>query len=270
MVKNIFVVFLCFTLLFVAFNPDSEPSIYDTYDGYRQFYFSNFPDKNYGIDDIWLDNGDLYLCTSDIKNGVYNTKDWKYLKQDLIDSVPAYDFFYYNYEVEPYFDYRSQADGKIEFWYQSSDPSLAWITTSDKLLHNGDRWFNVRTKIDYEWYEDHWSETPFVFSDSALSFDDIFAFGYELTIGTFDVVTSVFKGPDAFFDRFDQWKTTIFGDVTVFGFLTTIVERSVDFLDSIVLKIPVVREIKEVIDSILLPFKNIIRDVVDWIDEKMG
>ena len=87
---------------------------------------------------------------------------------------------------------------------------------------------------------------------------------------TVDLVVSVFKGPEVFFQKFDVWRTTIFGDVTLFDFLVAIVDRSVAFLDSIAERIPVIRDIKHVIDTILLPFEEVVSDLIDWLSEKIG
>ena len=102
------------------------------------------------------------------------------------------------------------------------------------------------------------------------SFFEIFDFGYTITFGTVDLVVSVFKGPEVFFQKFDVWRDTIFGDVTLFDFLVTIVDRSVSFLDSIAERIPVIRDIKHVIDTILLPFEEVVSDLIDWLSEKIG
>lgn len=102
------------------------------------------------------------------------------------------------------------------------------------------------------------------------TFFDIFDFGYTITFGTVDLVVSVFKGPEVFFQKFDVWRDTIFGDVTLFDFLITIVDRSISFLDSIAERIPVVRDIKHVIDTILLPFEEVVSDLIDWLSEKIG
>lgn len=102
------------------------------------------------------------------------------------------------------------------------------------------------------------------------TFFKIFDFGYTITFGTVDLVVSVFKGPEVFFQKFDVWRTTIFGDVTLFDFLVAIVDRSVAFLDSIAERIPVIRDIKHVIDTILLPFEEVVSDLIDWLSEKIG
>ena len=115
------------------------------------------------------------------------------------------------------------------------------------------------------------------FNPNALSsrsdfptFFEIFEFCYTITFGTLDMIVSIFQGPEVLLQKFDIWRTTIFGDITLFDFLNSMLTRSIDFLDSIAERIPVVREIKHVIDEIVLPFENIISDIVDWLTEKLG
>ena len=38
---------------------------------------------------------------------------------------------------------QTQLDGKIETWYQSSDPASNWTTSDDKEKHIGDLWYNT-------------------------------------------------------------------------------------------------------------------------------
>lgn len=270
MIEKIFVVILCFSLLFIAFNSDFiEPTAFDIYDGYKQFYFSSFPDSSYSLDDLWIDdNGIMYRCISDPCSGSFSNQHWSILKTNTILQNPVYDFFYYNFETEPYFDFEKQSDGKIELWYQSSDPSYIWVTDSDKALHDGDLWHNTDNDIQYEWFEDHWQIIS-VFNNSSATYDDIFGFGYELTIGTFEVITSIFKGPDVFFARFDQWRITLFGDVTILGFLYSFFTRCLDFLNDVAYSLPLIRDIKYVIDFVLKPFESIISPLDNWLKNNL-
>lgn len=41
---------------------------------------------------------------------------------------------------------QAQLDGKIESWFQTTDPATAWTTTAEKLKHVGDYWYNTSTK----------------------------------------------------------------------------------------------------------------------------
>lgn len=43
-------------------------------------------------------------------------------------------------------EHQAQLDGKIESWFQTTDPATAWTTTAEKLKHVGDYWYNTSTK----------------------------------------------------------------------------------------------------------------------------
>ena len=47
--------------------------------------------------------------------------------------------------------FATQIDGKIETWFQSSDPSSSWLTLSDATKHIGDLWFNTTSQRLYRW-----------------------------------------------------------------------------------------------------------------------
>ena len=40
-----------------------------------------------------------------------------------------------------------QIDGKIETWFQTSDPASKWTTDAEKAKHVGDMWYNSSTKL---------------------------------------------------------------------------------------------------------------------------
>ena len=44
-------------------------------------------------------------------------------------------------------DLVTQIDGKIESWFQTSDPAASWTTTAVKAKHVGDMWYNNTTKV---------------------------------------------------------------------------------------------------------------------------
>ena len=41
---------------------------------------------------------------------------------------------------------HNQIDGKIETWFQKTNPSLIWKTNDERIKHIGDLWFNTETK----------------------------------------------------------------------------------------------------------------------------
>ena len=58
-------------------------------------------------------------------------------------------------------DLQDQVDGKIQTWYQTSDPSTAWKTNELKTEHTGDIWFNTSPGVQktYRWNGSAWKET---------------------------------------------------------------------------------------------------------------
>ena len=90
------------------------------------------------------------------------------------------------------------------------------------------------------------------------TFSEIFLFGYELTVGSVEVVTSIFKGPEAFLERFSMWRSNVFGEFTV-----------LDFLDSFTDRIPVVRTLKRFAENVIAPLDDVFTDLSDWIRRKL-
>ena len=90
------------------------------------------------------------------------------------------------------------------------------------------------------------------------TFSEIFLFGYELTIGTFEVFTSIFRGPEALHERFSIWRDHIFGDFTV-----------LDFLDSFTDRLPVIRTLKRFAENVIAPLEDVFTDLTDWVRRKI-
>ena len=53
-------------------------------------------------------------------------------------------------------DLKTQVDGKIETWSQTTDPALSWTTTELKTQHTGDLWYNTADKITKRWNGTQW------------------------------------------------------------------------------------------------------------------
>ena len=94
---------------------------------------------------------------------------------------------------------------------------------------------------------------------STPSFSEVFGFGYELTFGTIELATSIFKGPDAFFQRFEAWSSKVFGTYTIF-----------DFIDAFTDKLPVIRQLKEFVEFVISPLSEDFSDLVEWIQDKLN
>lgn len=54
-------------------------------------------------------------------------------------------------------DLESQIDGKIDTFYQSSDPSTGW-TTAEKTSHTGDLWYKTTDSTTWRWNGTSWQE----------------------------------------------------------------------------------------------------------------
>lgn len=93
---------------------------------------------------------------------------------------------------------------------------------------------------------------------ATVSFEEIFGFGLELTVGTFQVLTSIFKGPTVFYNRFTQWRKVVFGDFTL-----------IDFIDNFTDRFPALRITKDFVESVLSPLQDVFEDLSEWIREKL-
>ena len=54
---------------------------------------------------------------------------------------------------------QNQIDGKVESWFQSSDPADNWTTAAIKTQHTGDMWWNASTKVLQRYSGTGWSGT---------------------------------------------------------------------------------------------------------------
>jgi hypothetical protein len=103
------------------------------------------PAPPYDEGDLWVEGstGDIWVCTTGRQTGSFTASDWakasKYTDDsglnDFVESV-------YNVEIP---DLKNQLDGKIESWFQTTDPSAGW-SAADKPKHAGDMWYSDATK----------------------------------------------------------------------------------------------------------------------------
>ena len=329
MTKNILIVFLCFTLLFVAFNPSAlsnASSIYDELDGSRQIihlgsssWSSCYPICN---GDYLIDYEEVYVVNTDISS---KTELKGSLRENATLQNPSNEFykkiyyfvehFYEKYDL--YYNHNSldekcdcvpfAEDGKIEFFYSMSDPH----SSVKNIMHPeyaGDFWYNTTFKkcyvydgfswqeIDYESLEKHsiyhgYNEVLDA-SLGQVDYNEVFDFGYELTIGTLEVVTSVFKGSDEFFSRFDRWKNVLFKDVNILEFIFDLLERIITYaidwtveafslIKEFVDKLPIIGPLSRFVDScldvligfiqnVIAPLEDVFTDLSKWIRDKLS
>ena len=110
--------------------------------------FTTEPTTPYEVGDLWVQGitGDILVCTTARQSGAYNADDWssasKYTdNSELIEFTKKY-----TTEVE---SLQSQIDGKVETWYQSTNPATSWTSEEVKKKHIGDIWYNTGTLISY-------------------------------------------------------------------------------------------------------------------------
>jgi phage-related protein len=123
----------------------------DTADGKRRVFTAR-PNPPYDVGDLWAQGstGDLKVCkTAKASGQTYSSSDW--VNATKYTDNTAFNNFVnnvYNVQVTAF---ATQIDGKIETWFQSSDPSSSWLTLSDAKKHIGDLWFNTTSQRLYRW-----------------------------------------------------------------------------------------------------------------------
>ena len=123
----------------------------DTADGKRRVFTAR-PNPPYDVGDLWAQGstGDLKVCkTAKASGQTYSSSDW--VNATKYTDNTAFNNFVnnvYNVQVTAF---ATQIDGKIETWFQSSDPSSSWLTLSDAMKHVGDIWFNTTAQRLYRW-----------------------------------------------------------------------------------------------------------------------
>lgn len=109
--------------------------------------FVSTPTTPYDVGDLWVQGstGDIMRCRTARDSGNYNSADWvkacKYTDDSGLTNFINNSF---NPKVT---DLTNQIDGKIESWFQTSDPASAWTTTALKKKHVGDMWYSSTTKL---------------------------------------------------------------------------------------------------------------------------
>ena len=98
-------------------------------------------------------------CKTARATGAYSSSDWE--KASKYTDNTALNTFINGTYADNLSDLVNQIDGKIESWFQTSDPATAWTTNTIKAKHVGDMWFNSSTNTlkryssEYQWVEIH-------------------------------------------------------------------------------------------------------------------
>lgn len=113
--------------------------------------FTSTPYTPYDVGDLWVQgsNGGIMRCKTARASGSYTSSDWEVATKYTDDSALS-DFINGDYS-DDISDLTSQIDGKIETWFQTTDPSSAWTTTTLKKKHVGDMWYHT-TNNELKYY----------------------------------------------------------------------------------------------------------------------
>lgn len=140
------------------------------------------PEPPYDIGDLWTQgsNGDLMRCKVARASGSYSVDDWEKASKYTDDST--FNTFLDGVFKDTISNLKTQIDGKIETWYQSSDPSLKWTKTeeqpwldasgnkildtsgneivlvweTEKVEHEGDLWHNTSDNTQWIYKSGIW------------------------------------------------------------------------------------------------------------------
>lgn len=108
--------------------------------------FVSTPYPPYYVGDLWVQGstGDILRCKKERLTGSFSSGDWEKASKYTDDA--ALTNFIKNNFLPTVSDIEDQIDGKIESWFQTTDPSTAWTTDAERRKHVGDMWYNSSTK----------------------------------------------------------------------------------------------------------------------------
>jgi len=139
--------------------------------------FTATPYTPYEVGDLWVQggDGDIMRCKTARATGNYSSSDWE--KASKYTDNTALNTFINGAYADAITDLTNQIDGKIETWFQTSDPSSSWTTDAIKAKHVGDMWFNNSTNLlkryssSYEWVEIHDQKAIDAYANAATAQD---------------------------------------------------------------------------------------------------
>lgn len=109
--------------------------------------FTSTPVTPYDVGDLWVQGatGDIMRCKTARESGAFTSSDWekasKYTDDSALKNFINGDF------ANAIDTMTEQIDGKIETWFQTSDPASNWTTDAEKAKHVGDMWYNSSKKL---------------------------------------------------------------------------------------------------------------------------
>ncbi|GBU07958.1 hypothetical protein AwDysgo_12890 [Bacteroidales bacterium] len=117
--------------------------------------FTTTPPTPYEIGDLWVQgaSGDIMRCKITRLTGSYNSYDWE--KASYYTNDAALVSFVTGSYGSTISDLLDQIDGKIESWFQPSDPATTWTTVAIKAKHVGDMWYSSTTNLLHRYSASH-------------------------------------------------------------------------------------------------------------------
>lgn len=111
--------------------------------GTKRRIFTSTPYTPYEVGDLWVQgaSGDIMRCKTARASGAYSSGDWE--KASKYTDNTAFNNFVNTTYTNAINDLTNQIDGKIETWFQTTDPATSWTTTALKKAHVGDMWFRT-------------------------------------------------------------------------------------------------------------------------------
>lgn len=109
--------------------------------------FTTTPTMPYEVGDLWVQgtSGDIMRCITTRTSGSYSSSDWEKASQYTSDA--ALNTFIAGAYADQVTSFSNQIDGKIESWFQDSDPAAAWTTNDLKAKHVGDMWYSATAQL---------------------------------------------------------------------------------------------------------------------------
>ena len=113
--------------------------------------FTTTPYTPYEIGDLWVQGttGDIMRCKTARATGNYSASDWEKASKYTDDT--ALSNFISGQFAQTIANLGEQIDGKMETFFQATDPSISWASLADAMAHEGDLWYNTSTKRLYRW-----------------------------------------------------------------------------------------------------------------------
>lgn len=108
--------------------------------------FTATPYTPYHVGDLWVQGstGHILRCIKERLTGAYTASDWERASKYTDDSALT-NFINGSY-ADTVGNLTDQIDGKIECWYQTTDPATSWTTAAERARHNKDLWYNTAAK----------------------------------------------------------------------------------------------------------------------------